>query len=206
MSVRTTEELSKVIKDYPAVKHDAILHMIEERTAELRRYYKEGGSIDFVKAFYETFDETQAEASRTTLLSCGKGCHACCRQNVTIWQDEAAVIAEYCNAHGIDIPKEYLEEQLKYGWKEVARTEVGWCTFLKGGVCSIYPVRPLACRKYLVVSNPDKCDVVKYEPPNNGVAVAIFHVPEMEASAFYTVMADKGKSGRLPEMLLPYSK
>lgn len=172
----------------------------------MRNAYNEGGPIEFIKAFYEVFDETLAEATRSTLLSCGKGCHACCRQNVTIWEDEAAVIADYCKEHGIDIPRAYLEEHLKYGWKEVARTEVGWCVFLKDGLCSIYPVRPLACRKYLVVSHPDKCDTVKYPPPNNVVAVATFTIPEVDASAFYGVMADKGKCGRLPELLLPYSK
>lgn len=57
-----------------------------------------------------------------------------------------------------------------------------------------------------VVSHPDKCDLVKYPPPTNGVSVAVFVAPEVDASAFYGVMADNGKCGRLPELLLPYSK
>jgi Fe-S-cluster containining protein len=204
--IRTTEELGKLIKEWSPVKHDVILNMIGERTEQFRSAYREGGLIEFVKTFYDLFDETLAEATRTDLLSCGKGCHVCCRQNVTVWEGEAAVIAEYCKEHGINIPKGYLEEQLKYGWKEVASSEVAWCTFLKDGLCSIYPVRPLACRKYLVVSHPEKCDVVKFPPPNNLVAVAIYAMPEIEASAFYGVMADQSKCGRLPEMLLLYSK
>ncbi len=203
--ITTTEALSNVIENWPPLQHDAALRMVEDRTAELRRYYKYGGSADFVKAFYEAFDE--ALAQKIEGVSCKKGCHFCCRQNVSIYKDEAAVIAEYCQDNDISIPKARLEEQLKYGWKEVAKAEAGWCIFLKGGACSIYPVRPMGCRKYHVASPPELCDTVKY-PSDEGhrVAVAVFTLPEIEASAFYGVLADKGKPGRLPEMLLAYSK
>lgn len=203
--VRATDELGQVIRNWPPLEHNAVLSMIEKRTRYFRHAYKEGGSIEFLKGFYEAFDEIQAE--RVTGVSCKKGCHLCCRINVTIWKDEAALIAEYCREHDISIPRAYLEEQLKYGWKEVAATDVGWCVFLKNGECSIYPVRPLGCRKYHVSSPPELCDTVKY-PSDKGhrVAVAVFTFPEIDASAFYGLMAEKGKSGRLPEMLLPYSK
>lgn len=140
--VRATEELSKLMKNWPALRHDVTLHKIEERTEELWSYYRQMPPIDFVKAFYEAFDEALEEARSTSLLSCGKGCHACCRQNVTIWEGEAAVIADYCKEHGIDIPRSYLEEQMKHEWRDVGRSEAGWCVFLKDGLCSIYSVRP----------------------------------------------------------------
>ena len=158
-----------------------------------------------MKAFYEAFDELQAE--KVEGVSCRKGCHFCCRINVTISQDEAAVIAQYCKVHNISISKEYLEEQLRYGWKEIASTPAGWCAFLKNGQCSIYSARPMACRKYHVASAPELCDTVRF-PSSEGhrVSIPVFTVPEIEASAFYAVVDKVGKSGRLPEMLLPFSK
>lgn len=205
--IMASEDLGRVISKWSPEEHDAILRMVEGRTEEFRAAYKMGSPIEFVKAFYEAFDEGLAESTKSQLLSCAKGCHFCCGQNVNIWTDEAAVIADYCKEHDIPIPKKYLQEQLKHEWRSVAKTEVRWCTFLKDGECSIYPVRPIACRKYLVASPPEKCDTVKY-PSDHGhrVAIAIFTLPEIEVSAFSGVMSDKGKSGRLPEMLLPYSK
>lgn len=203
--ITATNGLSHVIEKLPPREHDAVLRMVEHRTNELRQYYKMGTPVEFVKAFYEIFDETLAEVIEG--VSCKRGCHFCCRQNVNIYKDEAATIAEYCREHDISIPREYLVEQLEHDWKEIAKTDAGWCTFLKDGQCSIYAVRPLACRNYHVVSPAELCDTVKF-PSDKGhrVAVSVFTLPEIEASAFSGVMADKGESGRLPEMLLPYSK
>lgn len=207
--IGATQELTAIIKNAPAEVHNEIVFMIQARVAYFEWMYAHGTPSEFLKAFYESFDETMAEtlARDKGGVSCKKGCHFCCRQSVTIFKIEAEVIAEYCKEHDISIPKNYLEEQLKHGWREVAVTEVGWCTFLKEGKCSIYPVRPLACRKYYVGTPPELCDTVKY-PASKGhrVGVAAYFPPEIEASAFGTVIKSKGKSGRLPEMLLPYSK
>ncbi len=201
--ITATQEFGKLIKQYPPDAHDHFLRMLEARTEQLRWYYGQGEPAEFVKAFYEAFDEGMAKALEGEVVSCKKGCHLCCRQNVEISEAEAAAIVEYCREQDIAIPKDRLKEQLKYGRKEVARTDVGWCIFL---VCGIYPVRPLACRKHYVASPPEQCDTVNFQYPNNKVAMAVFGVPELEVSAFYGVMKEKGKSGRLPEMLLPYSK
>ena len=203
--ITATAGLSQVIEKWSPQDHDAVLHMVESRTNELREYYKMGSPVEFVKAFHEVYDE--ALAAVKTGISCKQGCHFCCRQNVNIFEDEAATIAEFCQEEEIPIPQEYLKEQLKHEWREIAKMEVGWCVFLKEGKCSIYPVRPIGCRNYHVVSPPELCDTVTF-PSDRGhrVAVAVFTLPEIEVSAFSGVMADKGNSGRMAEMLLPYSK
>lgn len=203
--VKITDELGQVIRNWPPDQHDAVLLMIEKRTGYFRHKLKKGGVVEFVKAWQQAFDEIQAE--KVTGVSCKRGCHLCCRINVTIWEAEAELIADFCRQHDIPISKDYLQEQLKYGWREVAKTDVGWCIFLKDGECSIYEVRPLACRKYHVVSAPELCDTVKF-PADQGfnVSVAVFTLPEIDASAYCGVMSEIGKSGRLAEMLLPYSK
>lgn len=203
--VTTTEALGQVIAEFTADQHDMALAMVAERTAYFRHCIEQVGPVEFVKAFYEAFDETIQPFAKSG-TSCKRGCHFCCRQNVTISEAEALVIVEYCQEHGIDMPREYFLEQLKYGWKEVASTIVGWCAFLKNGECSIYPARPLACRKYYVASPPEQCDVITYPADKFNVGVMIYTIPEIEASAFWAVVDKKGSAGRLPEVLLPYSK
>ena len=207
--VTATDMLQQVIERLPPAEHDAVLNFIVERATELKGFYDQGSPMEFVQAYYEAFDETLAQvmARDSQPVSCRRGCHFCCRQNVTIWDAEAELIANYCKEKGIPISKAYLEQQLRYGWREVAQEDCARCVFLKDGECSIYPVRPLMCRKYHVVSPPELCDPVKY-PASEGhtVAVSVHTLPEIEASAFAGVMVDKHKYGRLPEMLLPYSK
>lgn len=200
-----TKEFGQIIGNMSAEDHDQVLHILQFRTQMFCVLYEQDGPVEFVKAFYEIFDETIEDTMRVQ-ASCKKGCHFCCRQNVEVSEAEVAVIVEFLKEHGINISRNYLMEQLKYGRKEVSRTEVGWRTFLKDGECSIYPVRPLACRSYHVVSVPELCDTVKYPPPENRVIRAIWTVPELEVSAFYGAMKEKCKTGRLPALLLPHSK
>jgi len=205
-----TSALAEIIANWPASEHDKALRILEARTSYFRAMLKTGTMTEFMKAFYESLDDTIAQSiarDKGTAISCKKGCHFCCRQSVVISAGEAELIAEYCKERGINIPKDYLEEQLKYDWKEIAVKDVGWCVFLKGGECSIYPVRPLACRKYFVASPPEQCDTVKF-PSSKGhrVAVAVYTWPEIEASAFAALMSERGKSRRLPEMLMKYAK
>jgi Fe-S-cluster containining protein len=199
-------QLVEMIEHWPPEVAARFQQMVRLRFEEFKTVLKTNGVEDFVKEFYEVFDD--AVQQEKTLVSCSKGCHFCCRQNVHVYKSEAAVIAEYCREHDIEIPKAYLKEQMKYGWRELAQTEVGWCTFLKNGNCSIYSVRPISCRNYFVVSNPKFCDIVTY-PSKDGhrvVSKVLFH-PLMLGVAFGGVMQEiKDDGGTLSEMLLPYSK
>ena len=71
---------------------------------------------------------TQVHGSR---LRCGYGCHACCSDDLSVFEVEAARIAEeYRNllAHGTPAPR-------------------GRCAFLgEDGGCRIYSARPYVCR------------------------------------------------------------
>lgn len=200
------EALVEMIKGWPKEQFEEFQRLALARREEFRAVLKEIGVSEFVREFYEVFDD--AVIQENALVSCSKGCHFCCRQNVHTFRAEAQVIAEYCKEKGIDIPKNYLKEQLKYGWRELAKTEVGWCVFLKNGECSIYPVRPMACRNYFVVSPPERCDVVKY-PSSEGhrVVVKSLIIPLMLSVAYGGALTErKDEGGTLAEMLLPYSK
>jgi Putative zinc- or iron-chelating domain len=190
----------------PPDQRGGILKAVSAVKERLLKYYNEHGPGEFMKGFYEIFDESIDLPLKKACASCKKGCHFCCGQNVDITDAESKLIAEYCLQNNIAIPKGYLGKQLLYEQSEIPNSPVPWCVFLKDGECSIYQVRPLACRKYYVSTPPELCDLTKYSKDKFKAVVIIFSTTEIETTAFYELMLKKGKIGRLPEMLLPYSK
>ena len=115
-------------------------------------------------------------------VTCSKGCDACCRQMVPITTTEAHALAHLLqqlptdhatrirtrfqknltaihragllnnlnNRHSLppdqlaQLDRDYFSQQLP-------------CPFLEDRACSIHPHRPLACREFLVTSNPKHC-------------------------------------------------
>ena len=67
---------------------------------------------------------------------CGKGCDLCCHQPIPVTPPEVAGIALFLKRHG------YPER------RSLPPPEA--CVFLEQGACSIYPLRPVACRRYLI--------------------------------------------------------
>ncbi len=116
-------------------------------------------------------------------LSCRAGCGACCRQLVPIAPSEAhqlaqmlatfpeprrAVIAQRFAAARAKLEQAGLWEQLAdmgaiAGGPDATRISLAYfalgiaCPFLEDESCSIHPERPLACREYLVSSDPVHC-------------------------------------------------
>ncbi len=107
-----------------------------------------------------------------SIASCQRGCNHCCYQLIGTSLAEGALIA----AHLMDSPSWMPELQAlrvrlqqdsddiramsgtkskSYQWMENKKG----CPFLdkKSGDCRIYNVRPIACRTYFVVSDPDNC-------------------------------------------------
>jgi len=130
-------------------------------------------------------------------ISCEKGCGACCVQLVPITDIEAREIATLIKS----LPKVKKREiREKFELAKKTFTEAGlWqtlshpenvdddnvrelgheyfaqqvaCPFLEDGACSIHPVRPLACREFLVTSpavycqKPNENDVVTVDIPS----------------------------------------
>jgi Fe-S-cluster containining protein len=127
-----------------------------------------------------TVQQVEAEGRA---ISCRAGCGACCRQIVPITEHEARALAELV----LTMPEPRrtrvllrfrdavarLEEagvrqrieQLHLIPTREQRTGVGLdyfrlgvaCPFLEDESCSIHEVRPMACREYLVTSDPVHC-------------------------------------------------
>lgn len=95
-------------------------------------------------------------------IRCGKGCSHCCNGPVEIWAQEAALLAAQVQAAGLPLDMARLERQSRYSvesWREQPVADQA-CVFLDGdGACRVYEVRPNTCRKLLVTSDPQMCDI-----------------------------------------------
>lgn len=85
------------------------------------------------------------EKKRDTKVACKKGCYFCClNQDVPVTPPESLGISWYVS----EVLEPSVRERLRERLKDQAQT-IG-CPFLKDGACVIYPVRPLACRLFII--------------------------------------------------------
>jgi Fe-S-cluster containining protein len=124
------------------------------------------------------------EVGRT--VSCSTGCAACCRQLVPISIFEAEALTEWIQSLPESRQEEFrrrfhaalrrladagfIDRMVNEDW--LGETETARqlaleylylrlpCPFLEDELCSIYSIRPMACREYLVTSPPEHC----YDP------------------------------------------
>jgi len=117
-----------------------------------------------VLAMYDVIDDINKNSFvNKDQPSCKKGCAHCCYIQVATMEWEIITILEYMKEQGLEFePKELelLEKQaLIKDDKEYILSPHRRCVFLdKYNSCSIYPVRPSACRNYYVFSDPSDCD------------------------------------------------
>jgi Fe-S-cluster containining protein len=95
-------------------------------------------------------------------ITCKAGCSSCCKNVINkITIDEAALLKEYCEFNEIPIDMERLKVQAD------CKTQKQWnklqpkdkkCVFLgDDDLCQVYEVRPISCRKVLLISDPKLC-------------------------------------------------
>jgi len=163
----TEYKVTSLLKDYLAslMEHadnraaiDGIFNLVNEyryQLGKLRNRDRAGTIKEVYNAIDRFFDNAPAENKKD--IQCKTGCTACCFIDVSISEDEAAIIVNYCCDNGIAINREYLEKQAAVGRKTYS--PLSRCVFLKeDNLCSIYPVRPIACRKHWVKTDPSLCD------------------------------------------------
>lgn len=114
---------------------------------------------------------------------CKKGCNWCCHQTVYALTQEFLYIKHYMDRHFSASRKNKCLENARVGTlltqtkslKEQAQVKAP-CPFLELGVCSIYPVRPMACRIYLS-SSVRACKRAYDDPTNERVFPDLFEFP-----------------------------
>ncbi|THB67533.1 MAG: YkgJ family cysteine cluster protein [Desulfovibrio sp.] len=86
-------------------------------------------------------------------VACHKGCHACCLDNdIPVTPLEAVGITWFVAEKAARVVKADVLTALQ-AFPHRANTEAG-CPFVLNGNCLVYPVRPIACRNYIVFSVP----------------------------------------------------
>ena len=121
---------------------------------------------------------------RADEVKCRKGCNHCCRQHVDITHAEAKLLHLAAGDIGYPIDRAKLQRQSQYDYKNWADqpAQDRSCVFLTPeGSCAVYEHRPMACRKYFVLSDPDLCDIVKH--PGQEVLNFVSMEAEIVASA-----------------------
>lgn len=141
-------------------------------------------------------------------ISCRAGCGACCRQMVPISGAEARQLARLVAAmpplRRAAVRKRFaaalaaldaagLLERLRDSSKITPRDQgIAYlrlgipCPFLENEACSIHPVRPMACREYLVTSPAENCAAtrnrrVEVVPLDWEVSNSVKQVPAAES-------------------------
>lgn len=99
-------------------------------------------------------------------VRCTRGCSHCCHGPVEIRAHEAVLLVEQLQAAGRELDVEKLARQSRYSvdtWREQPAADQA-CVFLgEDGACTVYDMRPNACRKLLVTSDPQHCDIPRGE-------------------------------------------
>ena len=126
-------------------------------------------------------------------ISCKKGCSFCCYLHVDITSAEADILAEHVTE------KHHVEQFMKQSnhnienWKDLPYQDRK-CAFLVDGECSVYEDRPMSCRKYLVINDPEKCNTEVEIQTTEGIGLM-----SVEAILISTVL--KYQSGTMSKMI-----
>lgn len=194
VEIPVSENFKKILEQMdPAQQEQAIIQVLRAK----KRYQhikKTLPPAQAARAVFASVQEYLVEAQSDPRIQCARGCAFCCRVNVDISEEEAACIIEYCQQRGMQINTERMQAQLgkdRSTWKDLSIADQH-CAFLKDGLCSVYEVRPLACRKYFSTTR-HLC-----ENPFGETVVMTCNRTEIVASGVYAAT----KSGSLPEMIL----
>ncbi len=131
---------------------------------KIQRYKDPVERAQFSNSLVDQYvSEITTEEETAKLISCRKGCSACCHTQVSVNSDEAQLLVTRLLEDGVKIDMERLEKQAKVmndnvDWLKLAYQDRG-CIFLDDkGACRVYSDRPSVCRTNNVVSNPSLCD------------------------------------------------
>jgi Fe-S-cluster containining protein len=152
-----------------------------------------GIAVGAHEATDRTMQALMARDPNAGQVKCRKGCAACCHIKVDVSRSEAQLLAACAADLGLPIDRERLRKQAA-GYEGLAPEDRA-CVFLKDGACGVYEHRPGACRKMLVVTDPDLCDTVKH--PGGKVG----HLVSAEAEVIWSVLLTRDECGTLPVML-----
>ncbi len=143
--VASKEPLAEVSIQTAKVNREKFLAAVPSRLEQREDVIERQLSLENASAFsklrrlYQLLNELGAIAA--PYIACGKGCSACCHMNVMVSQLEVALIERETGARPIHLHSSKVHDLDTFNGVP--------CPFLKNGACSIYEVRPFACRKHM---------------------------------------------------------
>lgn len=160
-----TGSLIHFLERHPQIVFGAsFLDELKKQIENYRNQFQKNCKVEPIAALLETYRAMDAaqKKRKAPAISCRKGCSGCCYLEVQMSRLEARAILEYCKRYGKYFDTAVLRKQAALTGIAYLASPHGKCVFLKDHQCSIYPVRPLACRKHFVYSDPSLCNVKKY--------------------------------------------
>jgi Fe-S-cluster containining protein len=116
------------------------------------------------------------------IMACAKGCNTCCEHPILVWLPEAMLVAEHLrrpenaaareaflaayprwSAAVGDSLERAADEGATQDWDRFLRAHAAaWrrhvlCAFNRGGLCTIYEVRPVQCRHHHALDTAEHC-------------------------------------------------
>ena len=161
-----TATLLLLIREIVKDKNEAFLCSIFEKIEEHITMFKQKlgftSSSTACRTVYRELDMF-IEKERPPIITCREGCDYCCYQFVAVAKSEAQHLLKVARATGIPIDYDLVKRQAGVSteeWMHLPITDQP-CVFLDTTTrrCRVYRDRPLACRKYFVVGDPELCNI-----------------------------------------------
>jgi Fe-S-cluster containining protein len=206
-NIEISDSLGGLIKQMDGQQVQIVRDMFQhymEQYSELRTKHN---AETVVSSIHDLIDQAMKELEvqhPNNEISCKAGCSFCCYQRVDISDDEATLLLAYAREIGYEIDYSKLERQSKAkDEKEYMklRPRHRRCVFLnEENECGVYQHRPSACRKLVVISDPNLCDTVA----NKGAEVG--RLVSLEAEVVTSSSLNVRESGSMAEMILKQKK
>ncbi len=156
--------------------------------------------VDFIhRAIDDLNEEVFAHPLIKEMSPCKEGCSACCHTQVSVTDDEAALLARRIS-EGVEIDLERLKLQVTAGDDDSAFYKMNFeerkCIFLgEDGGCRVYNDRPSVCRTNAVIGDASQCDTT------NGIQrTQLIKTPKADM-VIYASFYNAKSSGALPHMV-----
>ena len=126
----------------------SVAHVRQRAAQVLRQSQGADDTVAFIAQLHRGLD-TVAEQARTTgpQSACQAGCAHCCHLRVEATEPEVFHIAQHLRAQPATVQADAISALQRHVATAHASTTRQACSFLVDERCSIYPVRPAACRK-----------------------------------------------------------
>lgn len=125
---------------------------------------------DAMRRWWAAYDRYLEHVSGSLDVTCSKGCSWCCGDNPRgVSGVELMGVLRVTDVSAQDAAQDFEKLHQKHGdaaWP-VLKLKRRPCPFLKDGACSVYADRPMACRSFFSVTDPDACSPGSEQEPTN---------------------------------------